>query len=118
MQGNRPGVKPYVVAMARRIVACRGGPRANVGAAGINRRQFFAPEGDLDVPSAVAKNGGAHVSVRCRAREMSSVLPTSTHAGPQSQYRGRPAISAHRINMEPCAQDHQSHSSASKSDVH
>jgi len=48
MQGNRPGVKPFVGAMARRLVACRGGRRANAGADGINRRLFFAPEGDLD----------------------------------------------------------------------
>ena len=58
MQGNRPGVKPNVEAMARRAVACCGGRRANAGAAGMNRRQFFAPEGDLDVPSGFAKNGG------------------------------------------------------------
>jgi hypothetical protein len=60
MQGNRPGVKPFVEAMARRVVACRGVRRANAGAEGINRRQFFAPEGDSDVPSGFAKNGGAH----------------------------------------------------------
>jgi thiol-disulfide isomerase/thioredoxin len=40
-------------------VACRGVRRANTGAEGINRRQFFAPEGDLDVPSGFAKNGDA-----------------------------------------------------------
>jgi hypothetical protein len=60
MQGNRPGVKPFVLAMARRAVARRGVRRANAGAEGINRRQFFAPEGDLDVPSGFAKNGDAH----------------------------------------------------------
>ena len=38
MQGNRSGVKPFVVAMARRAVVSRGGRRANAGAAGINRR--------------------------------------------------------------------------------
>ena len=64
MQGNRPGVKPFVGVMARRVVACRGGRRANAGAEGINRRQFFAPEGDLDVPSGFAKNGGAHAYYR------------------------------------------------------
>jgi len=63
MQGNRPGVKPFVGAMAGRVEACRGGRRANAGAEGINRRQFFAPEGDLDVPSGLAKNGGAHVTL-------------------------------------------------------
>lgn len=42
-------------------VACRGERRAKAGAEGINRRQFFAPEGDLDVPSGFAKNGDAHV---------------------------------------------------------
>ena len=62
MQGSRPGVKPFVEAMARREVACRGVRRANAGAAGIKRRQFFAPEGDSDVPSGFAKNGDAHVN--------------------------------------------------------
>ena len=61
MQGSRPGVKPFVEAMARREVACRGVRRANAGAAGINRRQFFAPEADLEVPSGFAKNGDAHL---------------------------------------------------------
>jgi hypothetical protein len=60
MQGNRTGVKPFVEAMTRRAVACHGVRRANAGAEGINRRHFFAPEGDLDVPSGFAKNGGAH----------------------------------------------------------
>jgi hypothetical protein len=41
-------------------VARRSERRAKAGAEGINRRQFFAPEGDLDVPSGFAKNGGAH----------------------------------------------------------
>ena len=48
MQGSRTGVKPFVLAMTRRAVARRGVRRANAGAEGINRRQFFAPEGDLD----------------------------------------------------------------------
>jgi hypothetical protein len=45
-------------------VACRGERRAKAGAEGINRRQFFAPEGDLDVPSGFAKNGDAHAHPR------------------------------------------------------
>ena len=61
MQGNRPGVKPFVEAMARRVVACRGVRRANAGAEGINRRHNLQLIGDLDVPSGFAKNGGAHV---------------------------------------------------------
>ena len=60
MQGSRTGVKPFVLAMTRRAVARRGVRRANAGAKGINRRQFFAPEGDPDVPSGFANNGGTH----------------------------------------------------------
>jgi hypothetical protein len=41
--------------------ARRSERRAKAGAEGINRRQFIAPEGDLDVPSGFAKNGDAHV---------------------------------------------------------
>jgi hypothetical protein len=41
-------------------VARRSERRAKAGAEGINRRLFFAPEGDLDVPSGFAKNGDAH----------------------------------------------------------
>ena len=41
-------------------VVCRGERRVKAGAEGINRRQFFVPEGDLDVPSGFAKNGDAH----------------------------------------------------------
>ena len=43
------------------LVARRSERWAKAGAEGINRRQFSAPEGDLDVPSGFAKNGNAHV---------------------------------------------------------
>lgn len=42
------------------LVALHGGGRAKAGAEGINRRQFFAPAGDLDVLSGFEKNGDAH----------------------------------------------------------
>ena len=64
MQGSRTGVKPFVLAMRPRVVGRRGVRRVNAGAEGINRRQFFAPDGDSDVPSGFAKNGGAHLEPR------------------------------------------------------
>ena len=69
----KTGVKPFVLAMTRRAVARRGVRRANAGAEGINRRQFFAPEGDSDVPSGFAKNGGAQISPPGRAAAGSRV---------------------------------------------
>ena len=48
MQGSRTGVKPFVLAMRPRVVGRRGVRRVNAGAEGINRRQFFAPDGDSD----------------------------------------------------------------------
>jgi hypothetical protein len=47
--------------MVQRAVLCRSGRRTARAAEGNNRRQFFAPEGDLDVPSGFAKNGDALV---------------------------------------------------------
>ena len=80
MQGNRPGVKPFVLAMAR-----RGVRRANAGAEGINRRQFFAPEGDLDVPSGFAKNGDAHVVLLRRSLLLSLWGKRSVGGGRRSR---------------------------------
>ena len=62
IQGLRHGVESFVAVMARRGVACRDGRRTARACRRHTRRQFFAPEGDLDVPSGFAKNGDAIVS--------------------------------------------------------
>jgi hypothetical protein len=54
---------PFAGAVMLCEVEHRCGRRAKAGAEGINRRQFFAPEGDLDVPSGFAKNGDAHYRI-------------------------------------------------------
>ena len=53
-QGTRYGVESFVAVMARRGVASRDGRRTARACRRHTRRQFFSPEGDLDVPSGFA----------------------------------------------------------------
>lgn len=55
-------------------MARRGVRRANAGAEGINRRQFFAPEGDSDLPSGFVKTAALIESSETKNGTAAAVL--------------------------------------------
>jgi hypothetical protein len=57
IEGNRDGVKPFVGALSKRVEQDETDAGRMQAAEGKSVTNFSSPEGDLEVPSGIVKNG-------------------------------------------------------------